>query len=118
MTFFKRLDFLVFHLAAHGPEVGRALGQCRRRGGRTGGLDLDVDVGILALVLLGPQGHEIGQGIRTDSGQVPGNATGALIIRQSRVDPGFCMGDTVYSDSNRQRCASRNTSQQIHWLIS
>ncbi len=77
---FKGLKLLVLHLAAHRAEVGGAFGQGRRCGGGTGGLDLDVHVGIEALELFSPQGHQVGQGIGTDTGNVTGYTTGTAVF--------------------------------------
>jgi len=85
MLLLEGLDLACGHHAAHGAEVGRALGQRRRRGRRTSTLDLDVDVGVQTLELLGPQRHQVVQRVGADAGEVAGDTGGALVGRQRRV---------------------------------
>ena len=78
---FEAFDFIGLHKPAHGPEIGRTLRQRWWRGGRAGGLDLYVHTRIEALELLGPQGHQVGQSVRTDAGDIARDACFCLIRR-------------------------------------
>ncbi|MNF84506.1 hypothetical protein D3C84_668740 [compost metagenome] len=111
---FEGLQLDVLHLAAHRAQVGGAFGQSRRRGGRTGGLDLDVHVRVLALVRLGPQGHQVGQGVGTYAGEVAGNTSGFLVGRDGRVDSGNRAGG---SDTGGDEGQGRHQTLQFHALL-
>jgi hypothetical protein len=76
------VDLAGLHLAAHGPELGRVLDQ-RRRGGRGAlALDLDTHAGVDLPELLGPEGHQVVEGVGADGGEGARNAADPRVGRQ------------------------------------
>ncbi|MCY1441119.1 hypothetical protein D9M71_574220 [compost metagenome] len=108
------LQLDVLHLAAHRAEVGGTFGQRRRRGGGTGGLDLDVHVRVEALVLFGPHGHQVGQGIGADAGKVARYTAGLLVIRKGRIDCGNRTGG-AHACGDESQC--RHQTLEFHALL-
>src|SRR5690554_2112547 len=92
------LDFLVLHFPAHGAEVRRAFRQGGRCCRRSCCLHLDIHVRIMTLELLGPQGHQVRQGIGTHTGNTAGHTTGPFIHSQCRIHLGL---------RHRNRCGRR-----------
>ena len=85
---FESFDFVVFHLATHRPHIGGALGQRGRRSGRTGGLNLNVYVGVGALELFRPECHQVGKRVGAHAREIAGNTAGAFVRAQGRIKVG------------------------------
>ncbi|MNE48774.1 hypothetical protein D3C80_1432590 [compost metagenome] len=111
---FEGSQFGVLHLAAHRAQVGGAFGQRRWRGGGASSLDLDIYVRVFLLVGLGPQGHQVCQGIGTNAGQIARYASGLGIARDSRVDSGNRVGGRNAS-GDKGHC--RHQTLQFHALL-
>ncbi|MNT46947.1 hypothetical protein D3C72_1836230 [compost metagenome] len=111
---FERLQLDVLHLAAHRAEVGGAFGQRGWRGGGAGSLDLDVYVRIFLLVGLGPQSHQVGEGVRTDAGEVARNTSGLGVGRDRRIDSGYRVGGCNASGGKGE---GRHQTLQFHALL-
>src|SRR5690606_19075891 len=108
------LDLTVLHRTAHWPHIGGAFGQRGWRSGGTGGLDLDVYVGVVLLELFCPQGHQVGQRVGADAGQVARYTGGLFIGRQSRVDGGYSRYGAYASGGESQ---GRHQTLQFHALL-
>jgi len=80
------VDLLLLHLAAHRAEGGRAADQRRRRRRRALALDRDLDIRVDGPEALGPQGHEVVQGVGADTGDGARDAGHGLVLGQGRVD--------------------------------
>ncbi|MCY1243715.1 hypothetical protein D9M72_567420 [compost metagenome] len=111
---FEGLQLVVLHLATHRAQVSGAFGQRRWRGRRTGGLNLDVYVRVFFFVVLSPEGHEVGQGIGADAGQVARHTSGLGVARDSRVNSGNRVGSRNAS-SDKSHC--RHQTLQFHALL-
>ncbi|MCY1174995.1 hypothetical protein D9M73_152150 [compost metagenome] len=108
------LQLDVLHLAAHRAEVGGAFGQRGWRGGGAGSLNLDVYVRIFLLVGLGPQGHQVRQGIGTDAGEVARHTGGLGVGRDRRIDSGYRVGGCNASGGKGK---GRHQTLQFHALL-
>jgi hypothetical protein len=83
---FEGVDFLLFHFTAHGAELSGAFDE---GGGCSGGafaFNLDTDVGVFGAETLGPEGHEVVEGIGADGNEAAGDAAGGLVFGQGGVD--------------------------------
>ena len=110
----ERLQLDVLHLAAHRAQVSGAFSQCRRCGGGTGSLNLNVHVRVFFFVGFSPQGHQVGQGIGTDAGEVARHACGFDVSRNSRVNSGNRISGGNASGGKRQ---GRHQTLQFHALL-
>ena len=85
---FKGVDFLLFHFAAHGAELGGAFDEGGRGGGGAFAFDLNADVGVFGAETLCPEGHEVVEGIRADGNEAAGDAAGGLVFGKGGIHLG------------------------------
>ena len=77
------------HRAAHRAELGGALDQGRRRGGRALAFDLDVHIRVGFFETLGPKRHQVVQRVRTDRVQVSADAADGRVGLDCRIHRDF-----------------------------
>ena len=108
-------QFVVFHFAAHRAQVSGAFSNRRRRGRRTGSLNLDVYVRVFFFVRLSPQGHQVRQGVGTNAGQVARHTSGLHVGLNSRVNTS---GNRIGScNACGDKSQGRHHTLQFHALL-
>ncbi len=80
------VGFLRFHLARHVAELDGPLDECRRRGGGTLALDLDLDLGVELAELLGHEGLELEHGVGTGGVERAAKTFDLGVARKIRIE--------------------------------